>query len=503
MWAAVLLAAVGADTPPFRNLSGTVPLPTPQHMAYHHAELGVLISSGMGASMGVESSPCVDHKPYPLAPDPPPATRYDGAPDPEQWVLAAKALGARYATLVASEMFGFSLWPSVHSNYTVAQSACKLAPPCDVLGAFVEACKKHGLRPGVFYSVHFNDHMSMCGFHVAPPALCKPDPPAKLCPSQAEYDAYALAQLKELATAHGEVMTELWFDGGISASIMPALRAELPQLFPQAVCHSCVPGETDTPRPGDALFRGVRWAAPSEAAHVPYPQWAGSLGCSQETADMGGSPTAPDYCPASGDTVLRQHCWYGSQPSCPESTIKPTAQSLQEYVDSVGVGANMIIAVAPNSSGLVPAADMAAYTALGAAIASLNASLLTIAPAAALASPCGAEGCVVQWRSRFGVAFALTKGTVELREGIEGGQRIADYSVDVRTTGGWRTVVSGVTVGHRRLQPFSLDAALHVSAVRVVIKASYGTPTLLYAAIHAAGAWHDALRSESERKLEE
>ena len=181
MWAAVLLAAAGADadTPPFRNLSGTVPLPTPQHMAYHHAELGVLISSGMGASMGVESSPCVDHKPYPLAPDPPPATRYDGAPDPEQWVLAAKALGARYATLVASEMFGFSLWPSAHSNYTVAQSACKLAPPCDVLGAFVEACKKHGLRPGVFYSVHFNDHMSMCGFHVVPPALCKPDPPGR------------------------------------------------------------------------------------------------------------------------------------------------------------------------------------------------------------------------------------------------------------------------------------------------------------------------------------
>jgi len=34
----------------FTNLSGTVPLPTSLHLHYQHAELGVLISSGMGTS---------------------------------------------------------------------------------------------------------------------------------------------------------------------------------------------------------------------------------------------------------------------------------------------------------------------------------------------------------------------------------------------------------------------------------------------------------------------
>ena len=405
----MLIVVTPTGVQPFKNLSGTVPLPSPQHLSYQHAELGALISSGMGASVGQESSPCVSHKPYPLAPIPPPAAGYDGSPDPEQWVMAAKALGAKYVTLVASEMFGFSLWPSAVSNYTVARSGCKLAPPCDVLGAFVAACQKHGIRPGVFYSVHFNDHMSMCDFHVAPPELCTPTPPSKLCVTQAEYDAYALAQLKELAMAHGDVMTELWFDGGISDSIMPRLRAQLPQLFPRAVCHSCIPGETDSPKPGDQLFHGVRWAAPSEAAHVPYPQWAGSVGCSQETADMGGVPTGPDYCPASGDTVLRQHCWYGSQPQCPDTTIKPTAQSLQEYVDSVGVGANMVMAISPNSSGLVPDADMQAYARLGAAIATLNATTYTAAPAAILAAPCNST---CQWTWRVEPAVSLQNGTL-------------------------------------------------------------------------------------------
>ena len=54
----------------FRNLTGTVPVPTKQHLAYHHAELGVLISSGMGASVGQESSPCTPHAPFPLAAPP-------------------------------------------------------------------------------------------------------------------------------------------------------------------------------------------------------------------------------------------------------------------------------------------------------------------------------------------------------------------------------------------------------------------------------------------------
>lgn len=133
----LLLPQLPATGLPFRNLSGTVPLPSDPHLEWHHAELGALISSGMGGSVGQESSPCVAHSPYPLAPPAPPATAYNGSPDPEQWVAAAKALGAKYVTLVASEMFGFSLWPSAVSNYTVAHSGCKLAPPCDVLSAFV------------------------------------------------------------------------------------------------------------------------------------------------------------------------------------------------------------------------------------------------------------------------------------------------------------------------------------------------------------------------------
>jgi len=64
----LLLPQLPATGLPFRNLSGTVPLPSDPHLEWHHAELGALISSGMGGSVGQESSPCVAHSPYPLAP---------------------------------------------------------------------------------------------------------------------------------------------------------------------------------------------------------------------------------------------------------------------------------------------------------------------------------------------------------------------------------------------------------------------------------------------------
>ena len=42
--------------------------------------------------------------------------------DPEQWVLAAKALGVQEICLTAQHEGGFALWPSNWTNYSVASS---------------------------------------------------------------------------------------------------------------------------------------------------------------------------------------------------------------------------------------------------------------------------------------------------------------------------------------------------------------------------------------------
>ena len=54
------------------------------------------------------------------------------APDPKtlnvsQWVSAAVAMGARVAALTSKHEKGFCLWPSKHSNFTIAH-LCRLKP---------------------------------------------------------------------------------------------------------------------------------------------------------------------------------------------------------------------------------------------------------------------------------------------------------------------------------------------------------------------------------------
>ena len=78
--------------------------------------------------------------------------------DPEQWVLTAKAAGARYALLTAKHGTGFCLWPTKLHDYHVGNSSV----PRDIVGEFVAACRKHGIAPGLYYSLHSAYQANLC-----------------------------------------------------------------------------------------------------------------------------------------------------------------------------------------------------------------------------------------------------------------------------------------------------------------------------------------------------
>ena len=73
--------------------------------------------------------------------------------DVEQWVRVAKEAGMNYAVLTAKHVAGHCLWDSkvpFHGkkfDYDVATSG----NTNDVVRAFVEACRKHGVTPGLYY----------------------------------------------------------------------------------------------------------------------------------------------------------------------------------------------------------------------------------------------------------------------------------------------------------------------------------------------------------------
>ena len=58
--------------------------------------------------------------------DPIPASVFDPKNlDTDQWIRAAKSLGAKYAILVAKHGTGFSLWPTQAHDYSVKNSPYK------------------------------------------------------------------------------------------------------------------------------------------------------------------------------------------------------------------------------------------------------------------------------------------------------------------------------------------------------------------------------------------
>ncbi len=137
--------------------------------------------------------------------------------DAEEWVLLAKEASMQYMVVTAKHHDGFALFHSKADPFNVAD-----ATPFgrDVIGELAAACKKHGLKLGLYYSQDLDWHEPDGGGYTRP-ALencgCMswtndwdwPDAGKK------DYDRYfkkkVIPQVTELLTNYGELCL-IWFD---------------------------------------------------------------------------------------------------------------------------------------------------------------------------------------------------------------------------------------------------------------------------------------------------
>jgi len=424
----LLLASCLASTAQTANFTGVKP--SPQQVEWQDLEFGVIVHFGTNTFLNREWG---DGTADPKVFNPTQA-------DPEQWVLAAKAAGARYFVLVAKHHDGFCLWPTEQTDYNVAHSPW-LGGKGDLMRMASDATHKLGLRFGVYLSP-WDRH----------------DPRYK---DQAAYDRYYLSELEELASGYGN-LAEFWLDGAGSAGhtynfekIIETLRTYQP--------NTVVFADTGLFEYGDA-----RWVG-NEAGTIPYENW--------NVIDRHGFLR---WRPVEVDTSLHKLHWFWHPDD--ESTLKSVDELMKTYEESVGRGGQLMLGIAPDNRGLLPDADVARLKELGEAIRKRyahNLALKHLPTDANAANALDGDGDTF-WSAPAGshsatleVAFdkPVTFDRALTMEWLNDGQHIEKYDLETWLNGNWKRVAEGEAIGHKKIDAFQ---AVTTTRVRLRILSSTG-----------------------------
>ncbi|WP_269523644.1 alpha-L-fucosidase [Coraliomargarita parva] len=169
--------------------------------------------------------------------------------DPNEWILAAKDAGVDYVVLTTKHHDGFCLWPSEYGEL----STRNYLNGRDLVGEFVEACRRHDMRIGFYYSppdwYFFRHHMSY-GYGNQKPALDVNYEPYEVPERSAElleaYHDLCNGHVRELLTRYGKIDI-LWFDGRLpeESISMAEIRELQPGILVNPRGHGY--GDFDTP----------------------------------------------------------------------------------------------------------------------------------------------------------------------------------------------------------------------------------------------------------------
>ncbi len=405
--------------------------PTPQQTEWQDLEFGVILHFGTNTFLNREWG---DGTASPKVFNP-------TAFDPDQWMKAIKASGAKYVVLVAKHHDGFCLWPTSQTDYSIKASPFEDGKG-DVVGAVAKAARANGLKFGVYLSPWDRHDRRYANDPVA-------------------YDKYYNAELEELSTRYGDLV-EFWLDGAGSAGHVydfPKIIETLRTYQPNTIVFA------DT-----ALFEygDARWAG-DESGKIEYENW--------NVIDRHGFLR---WRPVEVDTPLRALHWFWHPND--EASLKSLNDLIDSYENSVGRGGQWMLGVAPNDKGLLDEADVVRLRELGAAIKSRYAHDLLKDHLATddnssraldgdvdtfWSAPAGSHSAMLEVRLPHPITFnhALTM------EWLAEGQAIQQYRIEAWQDGQWKTVVADYAIGHEKIDHFPPVTA---QRVRLNIVASTG-----------------------------
>jgi alpha-L-fucosidase len=376
--------------------------------------------------------------------------------DAEQWITTLKDAGFKGVILTCKHHDGFCLWPSQFTEHSVKSSSYK-AGKGDVVKEVSDACKKHGLKFGVYLSPWDRNHPEY---------------------GRAPYIDYYRNQLQEIFANYGPVF-EMWFDGanggdgyyggarekrsikGATYYDWPTTLSLVREMNPEIIFFS------------DA-GPGVRWVGNERGiagetnwnSITPDTLYAGKAGI--ESLLQTGHAQGTHWIPAEVDVSIRPGWFYHAK----EDTLVKSPEKLFDiYLTSVGRGSTLLLNVPPDRRGLIHENDVASLKGFRALLnEAFDDNLAKNAKATASnvrgdyddysASNVVDKSPATYWSTDDDV----TTGSIELelqkegeityviiQEHIQLGQRVSTFTVEVEQESGWKKVGEGTTIGYKRI----------------------------------------------------
>lgn len=382
--------------------------------------------------------------------------------DPDQWVAVIRQAGMKGLILTCKHHDGFCLWPSRYTEHSVKNSPC----PRDVVRETAEACRRGGIRFGVYLSP-WDRNQPLYG-------------------TGRPYDDYFVNQLTELLTGYGEIFS-VWFDGACGEGQNGKKQVYdweryyrvVRSLQPGACIHVCGPdirwcgNEAGNTRPSEwsvvprRTMDTEKVASRSQQADDPSfrlrPIRAQDL-------DLGSREILKDetdliWYPAEVNTSIRPGWfWHESE----NNRVKSLEELVRIYLNSVGGNATFLLNIPPDRRGLFHENDVARLRELGAFLkSSFRHNLMSEADRVSAPAPeAGHEvsrllsedsayyfplrsslplEIRVRWNRPRTLRFAV------LREHLPLSQRIERFELWAERDGKAECLFEGTTVGYKRI----------------------------------------------------
>jgi alpha-L-fucosidase len=348
--------------------------------------------------------------------------------DAEQWVKTAASFGAKHVVLTAKHHNGFCLWPTKTTDYSVKNAPWKSGKG-DVVAEFVAACRKYGLKPGLYISGgDKNENCTSTGEAIGKRKVV------------GDVDAYFIkfvSQLRELLTNYGEI-DYVWFDGAydpfggdvlngktmerIGSGYGDAITTMVRNLQPQAVVFGGTKSD-------------VRWSG-SEQGWASYPLWNNVP--KGAPAEYWVGPEMSGWLPAEANIHTRDKWfWYPDS----DKTLRSVDFLTKVYLESIGRGANLLVNMTPDTSGLIVPAERQRLADFGKNIRNLFSNEIKVLNAVSTEN-----------ETTIDLKRKTKLGWVEMEEEISKGQHISSYKLEAWINGQWKPVAAGSSVGRKRIQ---------------------------------------------------